>query len=175
MISKYFSDITRVLAVGAGFAALPLFAALASLEPPWPPAIGFVSAGIIVVGALIIWEWTRKANIRNRRKWLVWATALMLVGLLFYLVLYSLYVETVPGTNIRIVRGFQCTIDAELVYREQCSELPSSALDEAGWDVNELWTRTSITTVRVGLATCWLVFTAGLVMAVGSVVAGRRV
>jgi hypothetical protein len=102
------------------------------------------------------------------------AAVLMISGLIAYLLLYSLFVEGIPGTDIRVVRGYECTPDAQTVYGEACPDLPREALREAEWEPSYLWTRSSVTAVRVGLALSWLVFTSGLIAAVGSVVAGRR-
>ena len=67
MISDYLKNLMKVLGFGAAFAALPLIAAFADLQPPWPPAIGYVSAGLVMLAALIVWEWTRRTRTRSRR------------------------------------------------------------------------------------------------------------
>ena len=173
-MEHYLRDLARVLGVGACFAAIPLFASFAELQPPWPPAIGYVSAALVLVAALLAWEWTRRAKLADRRRWIVIAATLTLIGLLFYLFLYSLFVETVTGTNDRIVRGFACTFEAKLIHANHCLDLPRKALEDVDWDPAALWTRASLATVRIGLTTAWLIFIAGLVSAVGSIVAGRR-
>jgi hypothetical protein len=174
LISTYFTNLLKVLAIGAGFASIPLFASLASLQPPWPPAIGAVSAGLVMAGALIIWEWTRNSRIRNRRRWILSAALIAVASILGYMILYSLFVENVPGTSLRVVRGYECTRNALLVYKDACPDLPSDAFAGAEWESTELWTRQSVTTVRVGLAGAWLLFTAALTMTVGGVIAGRK-
>lgn len=174
MVSTYLQNLVKVLGIGAAFAAIPLFASLASLQPPWPPAIGFVSAALVLLGALIIWEWTRNSRIRRRRRAILAATAMTLLGLFAYLTLYSFFIETVPGTSERLVRGYECTADALLIYKQACPDLPRDALQDAEWDSLVLWTRSSLTTVRLALAGAWLLFTAGLIMAVGAVIAGRK-
>lgn len=173
-ISIYFNNIIKVLAIGAGFASLPLLASLASLQPPWPPAIGIVSAGLIMAGSLIIWEWTRRTRVQNRRRWILGSVLLSIAALLLYLFLYSQFVENVPGTTDRVIRGFTCTPDALKVYKSECPDLSSDALADASWKAGDLWTRPSITAVRLGLTITWLAFTAGLIMTVGAVVAGRK-
>jgi hypothetical protein len=177
VIESYLRRITGVLAIGAAFASIPLFASLSRLEPPWPPAIGYVSAALVLIGSLIAWEWTRAAALRHRRRWILVATILTLAALSVYLTLYSLFVETVPGTSARLIRGYACTSEAEQVQNmlgNQCPDLPREALEDAGWNPYELWTRSSITMVRLGLVLSWLIFTAGLVVVVGAIVAGRE-
>src|SRR5690349_16434584 len=98
-METYLRDLAKVLGVGAGFASIPLFASFADLQPPWPPAIGYVSAALVLVAALLAWEWTRKSRLVLRRRWIVTAVLLTLGGLFGYLVLYSLFIEYIPGTD----------------------------------------------------------------------------
>jgi len=174
VIAIYLRNLVKVLGVGAAFASIPLFASLASLQPPWPPAIGFVSAALVLLGALAIWEWTRRSKIRFRRRAIAAAVATTLISLLAYLILYSFFVESQPGTTLRVIRGYECTATALLVYKEQCPDLPREALAGAEWESVKLWTRSSVTIVRISLAAAWLLFTAGLIMAVGAIIAGRK-
>jgi hypothetical protein len=173
-MTSYLQNLVKVLAIGAAFASIPFFASMAALQPPWPPAIGHVSAALVLLASLLAWEWTRSARRVHRRRWIVAGTLLTLTGLIAYLVLYSMFVETIAGGDERLVRGYRCTADALLVYGNACPDLPTEALRDAEWDPLLLWTRSSVTMARVLLAISWLVFTAGLIAAVGSVVAGRR-
>jgi hypothetical protein len=173
-MDKYFKDLLKTLAVGAGFSSLPFFASLADLQPPWPPAIGQVSAGLVLVSGLFAWEFVRSGVTRNRRVWMLAAASLTIGGLFGYLALYSLFVETIPGSETRMIRGFSCTPAAKVVYSSECPSLTADALADAGWRPEQLWTRSSITLIRLGLAATWLVFTAGLICAVGAAVAGRK-
>ena len=173
-METYLRDLAKVLGLGAAFASIPLFASFADLQPPWPPAIGYVSAALVLVAALLAWEWTRKSKLVRRRRWIVVAALLTIIGLLAYLILYSLFIENIPGTDERIVRGFTCTREAELLYRDRCPDLPREVLQDAEWEAVAVWTRGSVTTVRVALTSAWIIFMAGLVTAVGSIVAGRK-
>lgn len=174
MIEQYLKRLTGVLALGAAFAAIPFFASLSRLEPPWPPAIGYVSSALVLVGALVAWEWTRSAKVGHRRRWIVIAVAMTFAGLVSYLTLYSLFVVNIPGATDRLIRGYTCTHDTLLIYKYQCPELSMAALEDSGWEPAELWTQGSITIVRLGLTLSWLVFIAGLIVSVGSIVAGRK-
>lgn len=173
MIDTYLKNLRHVLLVGGGFASLPLLLSLASLQPPWPPAIGYVSAGLVLLGALFVWEWVRNAGTRARRRWMLAALVLTLGGIGAYLVGYSLFVENVPGSDARVIRGYECTREAALVHGAACPDLPRDALRDAEWEAPLLWTRGSLTVVRLGLAASWLMFTVGLIAAIGAVVAGR--
>jgi uncharacterized membrane protein YfcA len=174
VISDYLKNLVKVLGIGAAFASIPLFASLAELQPPWPPAIGIVSAGLVLLASLIVWEWTRRSRIKVRRRLILLAATLTIGGLIGYLFLYSFFIEPIPGTHVRVVRGFVCTADAQRVYRDACPDLPREALQNSEWEAVALWTRSSVTWARVGLTAAWLVFTSGLIAAVGAIVAGRK-
>ena len=173
-MDEYLKNLLKVLGVGAAFASLPLFASLAALEPPWPPAIGYVSAALILLASLIAWEWTRKSRQVHRRRWIMSGLALTLVGLLSYLILYSMFVEPIPGAGERVVRGYECTRQAQLVYRDECPDLSRDALKDAEWEALVLWTRSSVTIARVLLTLSWLVFMTGLITCLGAIVSGRQ-
>jgi hypothetical protein len=173
-MDQYLRDLLKVVGIGGAFALLPALAVLAGLSPPWPPAIGGVSALLILVFSLIVWEWVRKSRTSHRRAWILAALVLTLAGLFGYLILYSLFIEPVPGTDERAIRGFTCTPDALKVHKQACPDLPREALEDAEWESLKLWTRQSVTLVRLGLAVSWLVFTAGLIATVGAILAGRR-
>ncbi len=174
-MEKYLTSLVKVLGIGAAFAAVPLFASLASLQPPWPPAIGFVSAALVMLSALIAWEWTRNTKLKNRRKAIIISSVGVLISLTIYLIFYSLFVETVVGKeNLRIIRGYECNTNAKLVFSKECPDLSANALEQAEWDSLALWTRQSITIVRMSLTLTWLAFTGFLISAVGSIVAGRK-
>lgn len=173
-MDQYFKNLVSVLGIGAAFATLPLFASLAAVEPPWPPHIGAVSVAFILIASLMAWEWTRRAKVTHRRRWVISAFVLTVAGLLGYLILYSTFVEPIPGSDVRVVRGYECTRQALLVYGEECPDLPRDALRDAEWESVVLWTRTSVTVARVSLAFAWFIFIAGLVTNVGAIVAGRK-
>lgn len=173
-MDSYLKEIVKVLAFGAGVATLPLIAAFATLQPPWPPAIEYVSAVFIVMAALAMWEWGRGASRVVRRRLVIAGMVLTVGGIGAYLPLYSQYVVTVPASHERLVRGTDCTPAARAVYRD-CPDPSDREVAEAEWDAERLWTRASILRVRLELVAAWLCFTAGLVAFVGAVVAGRRV
>lgn len=173
-LGKFLANIQGALAVGGAMAAIPFFLALADLAPPWPPAIAGVSSALVFVTSLAVWEFTAAADIRHRRRWLLVSLLLILLALGAYLTLYSFWVESIPGSDIRVVRGFVCTTDALLVYKSQCPDLPREALQAAEWESLALWTRQSVTIARLGLVAAWLAFTIGLMAAVSAVVAGRK-
>jgi len=49
----FFREMIEVAAFGAAFAAIPLFASMKNLQPPWPESVAYISAGVILITALI--------------------------------------------------------------------------------------------------------------------------
>lgn len=174
MIETDLKRIFDVVGIGGGAAALPMLAAFADLQPPWPPAIAYVSAAMILMAALFAIEWGRNSKQAFRRRLIIGSALTTIIGLFAYLTLYSLFVEAVPGADVRIIKGYECTREAMLVYSEACPNLGGKELRGAAWHAENLWTRESITFIRISLTACWLLFTAGLIGMVGSVVTGRR-
>jgi hypothetical protein len=173
MIEQYLKSLLKVVGIGAAFATLPLFASMADLQPPWPPSIGPVSAALTLAASLIVWEWTRKSAVRNRRRWVLFGISLAVVGLLGYLTLYSIFIENMPQGG-RVVRGYECTRRALEIYHDDCPDLPREALQDSEWEALVLWTRTSVTIARISLAVSWLLWVGGLIACLGAIVAGRK-
>ncbi len=172
-MDAYFKDLLKVLALAAALATIPLIAAFAKLQPPWPPAIEYVSAVFIVACALIMWEWVRRARRSLRRIFIIAGLVLILGGIGTYLPLYSSYVTDDDDSPTRVVRGSVCTPEALELYGSQCPDLPNDALREAGWNAELLWTRNSIQSSRLWLVGAWLAFITGLIAMIGASVAGR--
>lgn len=173
-MDDFLTRLLKTLGLASALAALPLFVALIDLQPPWPPAIAYVSSALVLLAALATWEWNKSGIMRRRRLWLGLAITLTVCGLLGYLTLYSLFVEQISGTSLRVIRGFVCTQQAIEVYPHECPDLPREALRGAEWEAVVLWTRSSVTIVRISMTALWFVFTAGLVCGVSAVVAGER-
>jgi hypothetical protein len=148
----------------AALVLLPVVAVLLGFDPPWPNGIGYISAALVAGGAAWVHFGASPGAIVSRR----WVKAIV-VGLaviaIAYLALLSLYVETIPASGVRVVKGFACTPDALLVYGDSCPNLPRDALRDAEWEAATLWTGSSVMLVRVGLVAGWLALAAGLGLA----------
>ncbi|MGF1549147.1 MAG: hypothetical protein ACFBQW_01225 [Sphingomonadaceae bacterium] len=173
-MKKHLETIIALLTMAGSMVSLTIFANLAGLQPPTYPAIEYVVALLSLGAAMLAWEWTRKSRTALRRRFIVVCALLSVIGLLAYLFLYSLYVEPIPGTDERIVRGYRCTAEALLVYGASCPDLPTGALADAQWDTRRLWTRGSVTVIEFSLVVGWFFFMAGFIAALGSIVAGRK-
>jgi hypothetical protein len=169
----FFREIAKVLAYASVFAAIPVFASLQNLQPPWPTGIAHVSAAIIFLATILVWELGRGMGRKSRRRLLLLAAGLTMIGLFAYLYLYSTYVVSIEGGD-RIIMGYECNAPTRAVYKDMCPNLGEMELNRAGYDPRLLFTRGSLSAVRLGLVATWLVFVAGLIAAVGWAVSGRR-
>jgi hypothetical protein len=174
-LGSYLKAHKAVLSWGSGSASFPLLAYLADLQPPWPPGITPLSTLFVLIAAVVAWEFARNARRQKRRLMILWSLVVAVLAISSYSYAYSRFVDAVPTQpSARVIRGYECTAEAKLVYGTACPALPSDALENAAWEPTELWTRASITNVRLLLALAWLVFTFSVGFTVGAVVAGRK-
>jgi hypothetical protein len=98
------------------------------------------------------------------------SATLLCISSIVYLVIVSQFTFTEPLTKLRDVKGFVCTSDALIVYRDLCPWLHDDQLMGAEWDASRLWTLWSITVVRVLLVTFWALSFTSLSSLIGSFV-----
>lgn len=161
-----------MLGFGAVFASIPLFASMENLQPPWPEPVAYISAALILVGMLIAREFGEEMSRRRRRILLLSAALLTVVGLFGYLYLY-LEVVLPLGNGERLVLGFSCNAEAQSLYGARCPYLTEEELAAAGYEPDLLYPRSSLLMAKLALVAAWMLFTAGLVAAVGWAVIGR--
>jgi hypothetical protein len=89
---------------------------------------------------------------------------------MLYLTMLSQFTFTEPHSNLRSVKGFVCTNDALIVYRDLCPWLHDDQLAEAEWEAPRLWTLWSITLVRIAVVTLWSLSFTSLASLIGSFV-----
>jgi hypothetical protein len=164
-----------VLATAAGFAGF---------APPWPPGAGPI-AGVLAAIAFVALDQrlrghgassnsTTAASAANRSaiasaaNRVVIASAVVLVlAACGYLAASSEYVFAAPN-NDRFVKGFACSPDALLLYKDKCPNLGLDELRGAEYEAERLWTEQSIAIVRVALDALWcLTFVALAALAAG--------
>lgn len=169
----FFPELVKTLGFGAVFASIPIFASMRNIQPPWPESVAYISAAVILVGALIARELGSRAPRRKRVRLLLAASAVSIVGLFAYLYLYNdLVIQLDDGQ--RPILGFTCNSDTQLIYSHLCPHLHARELATAEYNPDYMFTPGSLTAAKLSLVAAWLLFTAGLVAAVGWAVAGRR-
>jgi len=172
--NEFFPEVIRIMGFGAAFASIPLLARLGNLQPPWPPAVAYISAAVILVGMLIVREYGAGMSRRRRRLLLIIAGTLSVIGLFTYLYLYLRLIVPLP-TGERLTLGFACNADTLAMYADRCPYLGMDEISAAGFDLELLYTTSSLQAAKLWLVAAWMVFTTGLVAAVGwAVVRGDR-
>jgi hypothetical protein len=154
-------------AVG-GSVAVPFVAALASLSPPWPPAIVLVTAIAELVALIYVYQFLKKARRKSINRILALSGLLLVIFGVVYLAAVSLYTYAVPPTNERFVKGYQCTADAAAVFKDKCPDLGLDELRTAEYDADRLWTARSIAATRIAIVALWLASFVALSVLVGS-------
>jgi hypothetical protein len=156
-----------VWAVG-GSVAVPFAAALASLSPPWPPAIVLVTAVSELVALIYVYQFLKSTGRKNINRIIALSGVFLVLFGLVYLTAVSLYTYEVPTTKQRFVKGYVCTVDASAVFKEKCPDLGMDELKTAEYDADRLWTARSIAATRVALVVLWLASFVALSVLVGS-------
>jgi hypothetical protein len=94
---------------------------------------------------------------RSGRRGIPAAAGAVAACLVAYLVIFSTFTIYVPDGGRSIVTGFRCSQEAMRVFSDACPFLGLEALAGVAHDEFVLWTRSSITTVRVLLSSLWLI------------------
>lgn len=158
----------RKLSVWAagGSVAVPFVAQFIGVVPPFPTGLNVISAVLQLVVLMIMFQlYRRKPRALINRRMPLFA-ALALAALLVYLFAFGILVVEGPGTE-RYAIGLQCTEAARLVHGESCPFLGAGALAGAAWDEFLLWTRWSVSLVRLLLVGLWFAFFGFLAAAIG--------
>ena len=157
--------------------ALPVLAALAGVAPPWPRGAATLTALLEIVTLILIYHWVSRlsrAGLSSLFRRLAPVMALFLVA---YLVLFSMFVFTLPTNGEPVVKGFACTPNAAALaerFGDACPFLGRDALAAATYEVDRLWTIASITLVRLALFVTWLGFFLSFVAFVAAFVVHAR-
>lgn len=173
-VSDFLRDMAKVAGFGATFASIPLLASTANLQPPWPTSVAYISAALILVGALIAWDFGEQMSRKTRQRLLLLAAALMTAGLFTYLYFYSILVLPLSGDGERLILGFSCNEVAQQLYPSRCPYLTELEVARAGYDLTLLYTPGSLAAAKLLLVAAWILFTAGLMGAVAWAIAGPK-
>jgi len=153
-------------AVG-GSVAVPFAAALAALSPPWPPAIVLVTAIAELVALIYVYQFLKMSKRKSIDRIMVGSGLLLVVFGSVYLFAISLYTYEVPTTKERFVKGYRCTSEASLVFKDKCPDLGVDELKTAEYEAERLWTAQSIATTRMSIVALWIATFVALTVLVG--------
>jgi hypothetical protein len=164
---KEFRGLSQWAVIG-GSVVVPFAAYLASLSPPWPTGIVPVTAVVELIALMLVFQFYHDASRRVINRVLLASVAVFALTGVAYLGSVSYFTYEVPTTKERFVKGYECTADARLVFKERCPDLGLDELRTAEYEAERLWTRKSIAVTRTSLALLWAVVFVALSFAVGS-------
>jgi ABC-type xylose transport system permease subunit len=156
-----------VWAVG-GSLVVPFAAALADLSPPWPKGIVPVTAVVELLALALVFQFYKTAGRRVIGRVLLASVVVFALTSVVYFGMVSYFTYQVPTTNDRFVKGYECTADARLIFKDRCPDLGLDELRTAEYEAERLWTRKSIAVTRTSLALLWLAAFVALSFALGS-------
>lgn len=158
-----------VWAVG-GCLAVPFAAGLAELSPPWPKGIVPVTAVVELLALVLVFQFFQKSRRQVINRILLVSVILFALTSVIYLMAFSYFTYRVKTTttNELFVKGYQCTNDALLIFKDRCPDLGLDELRTGGYEAERFWTRRSIAIVRTGLALVWSLVFVELSFALGS-------
>jgi hypothetical protein len=136
--------------------AVPLVDYVAGLGPPWPwnNSVPVITSVAELLALMCAFHFLSRANrrITNRILFALIVTLLILFG--GYLYFNSQYTFVSPVNDEKYVKGFTLRTDVTAVISE--SYTSDDALRGAEYRPEEVWTRTSITLMRLTLLALWL-------------------
>jgi hypothetical protein len=151
-----------------GIVAVPFGAAYGALTPAWPPGVEIVSAILAVVTFMLVAHWIRGATIAAINRIIVIAAIVLGLSSTAYMLVASVYIYQVPTTKERWTKGFTCSPEAQLLFKDKCPHLGVDELRGAEYEAERLWTVQSIALIKVALLTLWLAACLSLAALVGS-------
>jgi hypothetical protein len=83
----------------------------------------------------------------------------------------SFFVYQTPTTKERWAKGYTCTPEAQLIYKDKCPNLGVDELRGAEYEAERLWTASSVAVVKVSLVALWLVGLIAMAVLVGNFLA----
>ena len=138
----------------AGISALPIISLAVDLSPPWPRGTPVVTCLVELVVLMLSFHYARLAKEAVVSKTLLLASSGLALSSLVYFSLLSLFVYDAPNGD-RFVKGYECTVEAELIFSQACPLLPKNLIREANYDSDRLWTQLSILGARLALLVSW--------------------
>jgi hypothetical protein len=141
----------------AGVVAVPFGAAYGEFTPPWPPHVEIATAILQAVTFTLSRHRLRTASTAAINRMIAAAAVILALASTAYLLAGSLYIYQTPTTKERWVKGFTCSPEAQMIYKDKCPYLGVDELRGAEYEAERLWTVQSIAVVKVALVALWLI------------------
>lgn len=144
-----------VTALGTG-AAVPFFAYVANIAPPWPPGVMLLTALTELVCLILAFQFLRTKEQGPVNLAMGIMAPLLAIVSLAYLALISFFTYVTPQTKERFVKGYVCRTDIERLYPAECPLVSNETLAKAAYNADQIWTSGSIALTQVAIAGFWL-------------------
>jgi hypothetical protein len=144
-------------------------------SPPWPQNASVITAGGLSVYLLFVFQFRspspaqRKGRLKNGL--LILGAGLSLAG---YLFLFERFTFELPTTSERVVVGCGFTSEARLVAgallmntQGECPGHFEDLLEKSQYDSHQIWTKKSLSLIKLSLAGLWSGFFVCLAVVVG--------
>lgn len=149
------------------FALAPMLAvpfildSLFSLQPPWPKGSTYVTAFVELAAIFVCFFVPVRSKRTLRRAQLALFSGILLLFAAYFL-LYSLFVFPTLREDEFVVAGYICTEEAALyvapLLGQTCPFLTEEALAAAQYDVERVWTPSSVRIMEFVIFLCWSFF-----------------
>jgi TIR domain len=165
IIQKFKTLSVGALGIGT---AVPFFAYVAGIAPPWPPGIMLVTALTELVCLIVVFQFLRSKG-RKLVNRVIAALALSLcLASLAYFILIAFFTYVTPHTNERFVKGFVCRPEIQKAYGDQCPLVSRDLLSGLQYTAENVWMDWSVALMQVAIAILWLVCFIFLSSVIGS-------
>jgi hypothetical protein len=157
-----------------GSLAVPLVDYVIGLGPPWPWAGGvpIITSVAELLTLICLFQFASRASRKATSRILVVLTVVLLLSFSAYLYLNSTYTFSSPVDGEKHVKGFTVRPDvAPLIAPDFTLD---DALAAAEYRPEEVWTSSSITTMRLTLLFLWLLSFISLSAAISSFILYQR-
>jgi hypothetical protein len=158
-------DVRRVaLFCAGGLILLPVAASLGGYAPPWPKGITTITTLMEMAVVITAFQLSAGKPRRVASRRVVLSLCAMVFFSLIYLGLNAVFVVTIPNSDVQIVLGCGLSRSALLVQRlpadlpllDACPGEFASLLASAQYETDKIYTRLSVSAIRVCLVIAWL-------------------
>lgn len=171
-----FRSVTSLVAKGAvaaPFADIILRQFDTGIGPPWPPGVLIITSIVELLVLMVIFNFFFRAKAKTLDKLMVAALIALCITFVGYLLLFSHFTEPHPKTHKLMVSGYEpVSEDMRQAFAEGYTN--EQALEENEYTPAKVWTKRSITNVRVGILLAWLVAFGSLSAFIGLFVMAQR-
>ncbi len=142
-------------ALGTG-TAVPFFAYVAKIAPPWPPGVMLLTALTELVCLIVVFQFLRTKGRKLVNRVVAIFALLLCLSSLGYFIFLAIFTYVTPHTNERFVKGFVCRPEIKRFYSDQCPLVSRDLLSGLQYTAENVWMDWSVAVMQVVIASLWL-------------------